>query len=435
MADAPKGYFQVPGVDTSIQLYGNACFDLVYDGVQPGGVMQGLSAANQSFTDNASPKSQWDMTMDESRFGMRTFTPTSIGDVKTRFELDFLGTNKDHAGGRMPWASSINGETSNYGHVRQMYGEWNGWLFGKADNNFEDPDGSPNYLDWDGLLGDWYGCGRDLQVRYTASFDAKTTLAVAIERNDGNTIGGTNPIYPQGKTINPGVTANTSIGSAHSLPGDLTARLTYADKWGHIAFAGAFTKYEQFASQAYTAATTQVVANPATYTLGVPAYLAVAGSTASYSKNVFSWAVSGHFQFGDDALTYHGGIGTGQWGAGLQDGVNFDKAGNLQTIQAKQFEAGYEHFFTAKLHGNVFVSYVGYDRDIDKGMTGNAFKTYEQYGANMIYNATKTMQYGLEYIYGQAKTFDANTLINPDGSTASSIGESKLHFQAKFKFN
>jgi hypothetical protein len=410
MADAPKGYFQVPGVDTSIQLYGNACFDLVYDGVQPGGVMQGLSAANQSFTDNASPKSQWDMTMDESRFGMRTFTPTSIGDVKTRFELDFLGTNKDHAGGRMPWASSINGETSNYGHVRQMYGEWNGWLFGKADNNFEDPDGSPNYLDWDGLLADWYGCGRDLQVRYTATFNPQSSLAIAIERNDGNTISGTMPGYST--TINP----NAITGASHSLPGDLTARYTYADKWGHIAVAGAYTKYEQYG-----------VAPTVGTTVGIPSH--------TTSKDVFSWAVSGHFQFGDDALTYHVGVGTGQWGAGLQDGVSFDAAGNAVVVQAKQFEAGYEHFFTAKLHGNVFVSYVGYDRDIDKSMTGNAFKTYEQYGANMIYNATKTMQYGLEYIYGQAKTFDSNTLINPDGSATSTIGESKLHFQAKFKFN
>jgi hypothetical protein len=83
----------------------------------------------------------------------------------------------------------------------------------------------------------------------------------------------------------------------------------------------------------------------------------------------------------------------------------------------------------------VFCAYVGYDRDADKGMTGDAFHTYEQAGANLIYNATKTMQYAVEYMYGQAKTFDANTLINPDGTTTSTIGESKLHFQAKFKFN
>jgi hypothetical protein len=402
MADAPKGYFQVPGIDTSVQLYGNACFDLVYDGVQPGGVMAGLSGANQSFTDNASPKSQWDMTMDESRFGMRTITPTSMGDVKTRFELDFLGTNKDSEGAT-PWAHPISGETKNLAHVRQMYGEWNGWLFGKADNNFEDPDGSPNYLDWDGLLGDWYGCGRDIQIRYTASFDAKNTLSVAIERNDGNTINGT-------------IAGATTTGASHSLPGDLTARYTYADKWGHVALAGAFTKFEQFGIQAK--------------------------GTTTINQNVFSWALSGHFQFGDDALAYHVGVGAGQWGAGLQDGVYLDANKNPQTVKARQGEIGYEHFFTSKFHANVFASYVGYTNSDSQyvaaanGITpGAVFHTYQQYGANMIFNATKTMQYGLEYIYGQAKTFDSNTLVNPDGSKTSTIGESKLHFQAKFKFN
>ncbi len=414
MADAPKGYIQVPGIDTSVQLYGNACFDLVYDGVQPGGVMSGITGAG-AVTDNASPKSQWDMTMDESRFGMRTFTPTSMGDVKTRFELDFLGTNKDSEGS-VPWAHPISGETKNLAHVRQMYGEWNGWLFGKADNNFEDPDGSPNYIDWDGLVADWYGCGRNLQLRYTANFDPKTTLAVAIDRNDLNTIGGTNP------------TAYAKTGASHSIPGSLTARLTYADNWGHIAFAGAYTKYEQFGSTPFTAAVAPTVAVPA----GVPA---VPGMTGTVSKNSVSWALSGHFQFGEDSIVYHFGIGDGQWGAGLQDGVSFNKAGNLELVQAKQFEAGYEHFFTPKVHANVFCAYVGYDRDADKGMTGSAFHTYEQVGANVMYNATKTMQYAVEYIYGQAKTFDSNTLINPDGSATSTIGESKLHFQAKFKFN
>ena len=408
-ADAPKGYLAVPGTDTAIQLYGNACFDIVNDGVQGGGVMQGLSGAS-TMTDDAGPKNQWDMTIDESRFGMRTITPSDMGDIKTRFEMDFLGTNKDsESKGAAPWAHPISGETKNYAHVRQMYGEWNGWLIGKADNNFEDPDGSPNYIDWDGLLADWYGCGRDMQIRYTTSFNPKTTLSVAIERNDSNTIGGTNP------------TTYSSTGASHSLPGDLTARLTYADKWGHIAFAGAYTKYEQFGTTPYTAASGTTPAK--------------AGGTATFSENAFSWALSGHFQFGDDSLVYHGGIGNGQWGAGLEDGVAFANDGSLQVVQAKQFEIGYEHFFTPKTHANVFGSYVGYSQNTNENMDGAAFKSYVQYGANVMYNATKTMQYAVEFIYGTATTFQSGALVNPDGSTTSAVHESKLHFQAKYKFN
>jgi hypothetical protein len=412
MADAPKGYLTVPGTDTAIQIYGNVAADLVYDAVQGGGVMQGLSGAGTA-TDNSSPKGQFDMTMDESRFGMRTITPTSKGDIKTRIEWDFLGTNKDSdtktktPWNNAPWVHPISGESKNYLHLRQAYGEWNGWLFGKADNNFEDPDGSPNYIDWDGLLADWYGCGRDMQIRYTATFDDKNTLAVAIERNDGNTIGGNMPGL---KPAEPAPDGTAYKGASHTLPGDLTARYTFSDKWGHIAVAAAYTKYEQFG-------------------------ILAAGGTRTVSKDVISWALSGHFQFGDDSLTYHFGLGAGQWGAFLQDGVAFDSNGVAQVVMAKQFESGYEHYWTPKVHSNLFVSYVGYSRDDNKGIDGSAFKSYIQYGANVMYDASRTVRYAIEFINGQAKTFDANTMTNADGSKTDSIGETKLHLQAKFKFN
>jgi len=392
MADAPKGYFQVPGTDSSIQFYGNACFDVVMDGVQHGGVMQGLSTASTSTPDNARPKNTWDMTMDESRVGIRTITPSEYGDVKTRFEMDFLGTNKD-----AETKSVISGESKNYAHVRQMYGEWNGFLAGKTDSNFEDPDGSPNYLDWDGLLADWYGVGRINQLRYTAALDKKTVLSVAFEQN---------------------ATLNLGNNGGAELPGSLTGRLQYSDAWGHISFAGAYSKYSLFVN---------------TFNSATPT---VPGSTSTLSKDSFSWAVAGHFQFGEDSFVYHVGIGDGQNGAGLQDGVSQLKAnGPLVLVQAKQAEVGYEHFWTPKVHTNLFGSYVGYSEDASKGMTGSAFKSYIQVGGNVIWNITRTMQYGAEYMYGVAKTFGDGTIVNPDLSTTNAVHESKLHLQFKYKFN
>jgi len=394
-ADAPKGYFSVPGTDTAIQLYGNACFDVVLDGVQHGGVMSGLSAASVTSSDDSQPKNQWDMTMDESRLGMRTVTPSEMGDIKTRIEMDFLGTNKDSEAGR----TVISGETKNYAHVRQLYGEWNGFLAGKTDSNFEDPDGSPNYLDWDGLLADWYGVGRIQQLRYTSELNPKTVMSFAVEQNSNLNLGGN---------------------GGNDLPGSLTGRVQFADKWGHISFALAYSKYTAF-NNTYKAATGTTPA--------------VAGSTSTSSKDSIDWAVAGHFQFGDDSFVYHVGVGDGQYGAGLEDNVITAVDGTLQVVQAKQVEVGYEHFWTPKVHTNVFASYVGYDRDTNKKMTGAAFQTYEQAGANVIWNLTRTMQYGVEYMYGVAKTFDANTIVKPDLSTTDSVHESKLHFQFKYKFN
>ena len=402
MADAPKGYFQVPGTDTAIQLYGNACFDVVVDGVQHGGVMTGLSSASITSPDDSKPKNVWDMTMDESRFGMRTVTPSAYGDIKTRFEMDFLGTNKDSE-----TKTIMSGESKNYAHVRQMYGEFNGFLAGKTDSNFEDPDGSPNYIDWDGLLADWYGVGRINQLRYTTELNKQMVLSVAFEQNAGLNLGGN---------------------GGGQLPGSLTARLQYADKWGHISFAGAYSKYSAFND-------TYVAAVPAGTNPVTPAVPAKAGTTSTSSKDTFDWAVAGHFQFGEDSLVYHFGVGEGQNGAGLQDAVVTATNGQLAVVMAKQVEVGYEHFWTPKVHTNLFGSWVGYTRDDSKGITGTSFKSYIQVGANALWNITRTMQYGVEYIYGVAKTFDDNTIINPDLSTTNAVHESKLHFQFKYKFN
>jgi hypothetical protein len=417
MADAPKGYFNVPGTDTAVQIYGRAVYDLVLDTVGNGGVLQGLSAANPKWSDDALPKNQFDSTIAASRFGIRTVTPSAYGDIKTRFEMDFNGTKLDKENTSVPWTHYNSGETRNYAHVRQMYGEVGGLLIGKTDSTFEDPDGSPNYIDQDGLLGDWYGNSRVMTVRYLSHLNDKTDLYLSMERNE--VLGAVN----SDPTRNALGNAGTDL--SRKLPGTLAARLQYADKWGHISFAGAFDRFSQF-SNLNTAGTGTTNSTPAH---------AATGSTWESSINVFSWRVAGHFQFGDDSFVYTFGRGAGQNGAGLEDGVAFKNNGDLTTIYSNQFEAGYEHFWTPKVHTNLLFSYVGYKRDTELSMTGNAFSSYIQYGANVLWDATRTMHYGFEYLYGAAKTFDKGMIINPDGSTTDAVHESKLHFQVKFNFN
>jgi hypothetical protein len=409
-ADVPKGYISVPGIDTAIQLYGNACMDVVMDQTGQYGVMAGLAEAGA--TDNSVAKNQWDMTLAESRFGMRTITPSEWGDIKTRMEFDFFGATN-------PKSSR---ETAGIPHLRQMYGEVNGFLAGITDSNFEDPDGSPNYIDQEGLLADWFGSARWAQLRYTANLNPNMFLAVAIERDDNSSISGTNPNgtlvssnNPFAANPNPYTSGALKNTTTHDIPGAFTGRLNYSDKWGHICFALGYDQWSQFG---YTG------------TKGTPS-----ASTHTWSKDVFSWALSGHFQFGDDQLTYHYGVGAGQNGATLEDGVVWAADGSLQVINANQFEAGYDHMFNSKWEGNLFLSHVGYSRDANKGMTGSAFESYDQYGGNVLWHPTRTIQYGVEYLYGVAKTFDSNTLTNLDGSTESAVHESRIHFQFKYKFN
>lgn len=404
-ARPPKDYYQVPGTESFIQFYGNACFDLVYDAVQAGGVMAGLGAADPKVPDDARPRNQWDMTIAESRLGARTITPSPYGEIRTRFEMDFVGSNRPDAGTPPP----PSGERQNYAHVRQMYGECNGWLAGKTDSNFEDPDGSPTCLDWEGLLADWFGATRIPQLRHTSQLNPRTTLSVALEQDCLVDIGGSNPASH----------ASTTRGS--DLPGAVTARLQVAEAWGHISFAGAYVRYSQFQD-------TFVAAN-------TPGGAPTAGTTSRHTLGACSWALAGHFQFGPDSLVYHLGLGNGQYGANLQDHAAWAQDHSVRLVQARQAEVGYTHFWTPKVRSNLFASYVGYARDANTGMTGSAFQSYRQCGGNAIWNLTATMQYGVECLYGVARTFDAGQIRNPDLSTTDRVHEAKLHFQFKYLFN
>lgn len=405
MADAPAGYYKVPGTDSSLQVYGYAQLDAYDDVVQPNGVL-GLSMANPNVSDASRPRNQSTLTANMSRIGIRSLTPTASGDIKTRWEIDFSGTGNGFS--NPGW----NGMDSNIGnpYLRQAYGEWNGFLAGKTDTNFEDPDGSPNYIDQDGLLADWYGAMRYAQLRYTTNLNKQTTLSFSAEEQSGqNAVGGTDPytaLEPTGSEAAPGATYQMN---GQDIPG-LTGRITYADDWGHIAFAAAFQKY--------------VIQD------NVPDVGAIKNSITSWS-----WALSGHFQLGKDSFVYHVGVGNGMYGAGEMDKAVFDSNGSLQVIQAKQAEFGYEHFWSEKLHSNLFASFVYYNRNADKGMTGPAFECMNQYGANVMYDASKTARFAVEYIYGYAKTFDANEILQPNGDLSGDmVHESKLHLQFKYKF-
>ena len=374
-ADAP-GYWKVPGTDTQMQVYGRLVTDVVLDTVHPGGVNTGMSDFVGTKSDDALPKNIWDMTANDSRLGTRTITSTDGGDVKTRVEFDFTAAT---------YAA----------HLRQFYAEMGGFLAGKTDTNFFDPDETIEYLDEDGLLADYYAPGRFYQLRYSGDINKQTSYAISVEKNIvgiGANAAATNP----------------AIDSTNTLPGAVIGRLHYADAWGHIDGAFAYQKANNF--------------------------ITTATGTRNDSLNVVSFTLGGHFQFGKDALGWRYGNGTAGYGAGMQDEVLYDVNNNLTSIRSNQYEAGYTHVFTDKVRGNLVGSLVTTPEDVSKGNTGAQFKSYTQAGANVIVDVNKVVSYGFEYMYGVAKTFSAGALTNPDGSTTNTAHESKLHFQFKVKF-
>ena len=105
----------------------------------------------------------------QSRLGVRTFTPTALGELRTTFEFDLFGMGVDA------------GQTTF--HLRHAYGELGAFGAGQYWSPFMDVDAFPNTLEYWGPSGavDY----RNVQVRWMP-IRGDTLLTFALERPGGS---------------------------------------------------------------------------------------------------------------------------------------------------------------------------------------------------------------------------------------------------------
>jgi hypothetical protein len=102
----------------------------------------------------------------QSRLGVRTTTPTDLGDLKTTFEFELFGTGVDE------------GQTTF--RLRHAYGEVGKFGAGQYWSPFMDIDVFPNSLEYWGPTGMVFF--RNVQFRFYPWSDEKSSLVVAVER-------------------------------------------------------------------------------------------------------------------------------------------------------------------------------------------------------------------------------------------------------------
>ena len=101
----------------------------------------------------------------QSRLGVRSSTPTALGELKTIFEFELFGTGVD------------SGQTTF--RLRHAWGELGKLGAGQYWSPFTDPDAFPNSLEYWGPTGlPWF---RNVQLRYTAIQTEKSNLMVALD--------------------------------------------------------------------------------------------------------------------------------------------------------------------------------------------------------------------------------------------------------------
>ena len=154
----------------------------------------------------------------QTRFGVKGYTQTAIGELKTVFDFDLFGVGVDE------------GQTTM--RVRNAYGELGRVLVGQANTPFMDGDVFPNTLEYWGPTGMVFF--RNVQIRY-AAMQGDNELFIALERPGASADQG-----PFAARIE-----LDSVVGRNILP-DFSAHFKKSAQWGHVQLAGMlrFLKWE-----------------------------------------------------------------------------------------------------------------------------------------------------------------------------------------------
>jgi hypothetical protein len=155
------------GGKTQFEIYGFAMLDMGYQFKQnhPDWFDVVRPTKLPSVAEEFGKDGRWFSGVRQSRFGVRTSTPTDLGDLETIFEFELYGVGVDA------------GQTTF--RLRHAWGELGQFGAGQTSSVFMDPDVFPNSLEYWGPTGMVFF--RNVQARWTP-IEGDSTFMLAIER-------------------------------------------------------------------------------------------------------------------------------------------------------------------------------------------------------------------------------------------------------------
>jgi hypothetical protein len=197
----------------SMEIYGFAMLDIGHDfkQIHPDWYDTLRVTKLPSFQDEFGKDNRTFSGVRQSRLGVKTSTPTSLGELKTIFEFELFGTGVD------------SGQTTF--RLRHAWGELGQFGAGQYWSPFTDPDAFPNSLEYWGPTGlAWY---RNVQFRWTPLADEHSNLMFALERPGAS---GDQGVYADRIELQ-------NIQARFPVP-DFSAAYKATRKWGYARVAG-----------------------------------------------------------------------------------------------------------------------------------------------------------------------------------------------------
>ncbi len=334
-----------------------------------------------SFEDEYGPDGNVFMGVRQTRFGVKGFTPTKFGMLKTQFEFELFGTGVDA------------GQTTF--RLRHAYGELGKFGFGQTWSPFMDIGVFPNSLEY------WGPCGmvffRNIQARYMP-IQGDTRLTFALERPGASSDQG-----PYGDWI-------AQYGDVHQnlqLP-DLSAEFHYGKKWGYVEIAGIVRqmKWTDMDKQSPD----------------------LSGTEMGYGINLSTNLNIGKKDVIRASFVYGAGIQNYMNDATSDIGIE-DADSNLTADDAKALPMTGVVTFLDHNWSDRFSTAIGYSTIIidNADVSDATFKTGQYALVNLLYSPVKDMMAGIELQYGTRE--NEKSVNGYDGTDIM-----KIQFSFKYNF-
>ncbi len=198
--------------ELQLEIYGFIMSDIIYDFKQMDPKWFDVPRPTKlpAFKNQFGPDGQVHFSVRDTRFGIKTYSATPLGELKSLLEFDLFGSGVDA------------GQTTI--HLRHAYGELGKIGAGQTWSVFMDPDVIPHFLEYWGPNGMVFM--RNIQLRYMP-IQGESRLTIALEK--------------PGATADEGIYADRieldQVKPEFVLP-DLSAEYRYGKAWGYVEIAG-----------------------------------------------------------------------------------------------------------------------------------------------------------------------------------------------------
>jgi outer membrane DcaP-like protein len=369
---------QAPSKGSSLEVYGFAMLDIGHDfkQIDPNWFDTMRVTKLPKVEDEFGRDHRAFAGVRQSRLGVRTFTPTDLGELRTTFEFELFGTGVDE------------GQTTF--RLRHAYGELGKFGAGQTWSPFMDPDVFPNSLEYWGPTGMVFF--RNVQVRWMP-IQGDSSLVLALERPGASGDAG---VYADRVELQ-------NVSGRTPLP-DLTGAYKVTRSWGYARVAGALRsiKWDDLLDDAFD----------------------LSGSATGWGVNLSSNLKAGgdtirlQFVFGEGIQNYMND-------SPVDVGIVNDFQNMVTPIRGEALPIIGTVVFLDHTWNQRFTTTVGYSRtdtDNTDGQAPDAYRTGQYALGNLLYTPVPNVMMGGEFQWGRRENFDG---FHSDG----------LKVQFSFKYN